>query len=67
MAYRGDDMEITFHDPVPAQDGEDGVVAMMQAVADRFTDALRADPQDWHMMQRVFTADLDPARSPGPR
>jgi hypothetical protein len=27
-------------------------------VADAFTTGFRADPQDWHMMQRVFTADL---------
>jgi phosphatidylinositol dimannoside acyltransferase len=32
-------------------------------VADRFTDALRAHPADWHMMQRVFVADL---RLPSP-
>ena len=24
--------------------------------------AVRAHPEDWHMMQRVFVADLDPAR-----
>jgi KDO2-lipid IV(A) lauroyltransferase len=67
LAYRGEDMEITFHDPVPSQDGDDGLLAMMQAVADRFTDALRADPQDWHMMQKVFVADLAPARAARPR
>ena len=67
LAYRGDDLEITFHDPVPHLSGDEGVVAMMQAVADRFSEGLRADPQDWHMMQKVFTADLDPARSPGSR
>jgi lauroyl/myristoyl acyltransferase len=26
----------------------------MQTVADAFTEAIRAAPQDWHMMQRVF-------------
>ena len=31
---------------------------MMQGVADAFTDAFRAHPQDWHMMQRVFVDDL---------
>ena len=62
LAYRDDDLEITFHDPVPHADGEDGLVAMMQTVADRFSTALVADPQDWHMMQRVFVEDLDPGR-----
>ncbi len=64
LAYRGDDLEITFHPPVPAEDGDAGLVTMMQAVADRFTDGIRADPQDWHMMQRVFVDDLDPRRAP---
>jgi KDO2-lipid IV(A) lauroyltransferase len=47
------------------------VAAMSQQLADVFTQAIAEHPQDWHMLQRVFTADLDPARlSPpvrGPR
>jgi KDO2-lipid IV(A) lauroyltransferase len=35
---------------------------MMQQVADVFAGGIRAHPQDWHMLQRVFVADLDPAR-----
>jgi KDO2-lipid IV(A) lauroyltransferase len=35
---------------------------MMQAVADVFADAIAAQPQDWHMLQRLWVADLDPAR-----
>jgi KDO2-lipid IV(A) lauroyltransferase len=66
LHYDGPEMVIIFHDPVSHAEGEEGVVAMMQAVADRFTDALRAHPVDWHMMQRVFVADLDGgSRSPG--
>lgn len=61
LAYDGPELVITFHEAVPVADGEEGVVTMMQAVADRFTEALCADPVDWHMMQRVFTADLDQA------
>jgi KDO2-lipid IV(A) lauroyltransferase len=30
----------------------------MQQVADAFREGLRAHPEDWHMMQRVFTDDL---------
>jgi KDO2-lipid IV(A) lauroyltransferase len=59
LAYDGPELVITFHDPVPHLEGEEGIVAMMQEVADRFTEGLRAHPVDWHMMQRVFTADLD--------
>jgi KDO2-lipid IV(A) lauroyltransferase len=58
LHYDGDEMVFTFHPPVPHRDGGDGLVAMMQDVADAFTGALRAHPQDWHMMQRVFAEDL---------
>jgi len=37
---------------------------MSQALADRFTEAIAEHPQDWHMLQKVFTADLDPTRLP---
>ena len=58
LAYRGRDLERTFHEPVPHADGEAGLVARMQGVADAFSAAIAADPQDWHMMQKVFSADL---------
>ena len=38
-----------------------------------FAEAIAEHPQDWHMLQRVFTADLAPdrpgrlARVPAPR
>jgi phosphatidylinositol dimannoside acyltransferase len=56
-AYDGPRLRITFHEPVPV--AGDDLHAPMQAVADAFTAALRAAPQDWHMMQRVF-ADVAP-------
>ena len=63
LAYDGDDMEVTFHPEVPHADGGDeGIAAMMQGVADAFTAGFRGHPQDWHMMQKVFTADLTPGR-----
>ena len=43
------------------------VAAMSQAMADRFTEAIAEHPQDWHMLQKVFVADLDPKRLPAPR
>ena len=58
LAYVGNDMEITIHPAVPHQQGSDGLVAMMQGVADAFSGAVRARPQDWHMMQKVFVPDL---------
>ena len=59
LHYVGDEMTITFHPPVPHADGDAGLVAMMQGVADAFTAGLREHPQDWHMMQKVFADDLD--------
>jgi len=54
---------------VPAQadqdeqeDRKERVVAMTQQLARFFEDGIRRHPQDWHMLQRVFTADLDPER-----
>jgi KDO2-lipid IV(A) lauroyltransferase len=35
---------------------------MTQAVARDWEDGIRAHPQDWHMLQKVFVADLDPER-----
>jgi KDO2-lipid IV(A) lauroyltransferase len=57
LAYAGSELVITFHPPVPHAEGEQGTVAMMQQVADRFSEALRTDPVDWHMMQRVFVEE----------
>jgi KDO2-lipid IV(A) lauroyltransferase len=51
FAYSGRDMEMTFHAPVPHHDDPG---RMMQVVADAFTAGIRAHPEDWHMMQRVF-------------
>jgi phosphatidylinositol dimannoside acyltransferase len=54
--------------PVPAgddlddKDRKERVVAMTQQLARFFEDGIRAHPQDWHMLQRVFTADLDSER-----
>jgi phosphatidylinositol dimannoside acyltransferase len=50
---------------IPAPDHGDRkerIVAMTQQIARFFEDGIRAHPQDWHMLQPVFTADLDPAR-----
>ena len=56
--YEGDEMCLVFHEEIPHTDPQ----TMTQAVADAFTTALRAHPEDWHMMQRVFVDDLDMSR-----
>jgi lauroyl/myristoyl acyltransferase len=49
--------------PVPAAgDRKERILAMTQEIARFFEGAIAEHPQDWHMLQRVFTADLDPGR-----
>src|SRR5205814_1194598 len=49
--------------PVPQAGGRrEKVAAMTQEVARVFETGIRAHPEDWHMLQRVFVADLDPQR-----
>ncbi|HYN30202.1 MAG TPA: phosphatidylinositol mannoside acyltransferase, partial [Dermatophilaceae bacterium] len=55
------------HEEVPVPpDGSSAerVRAMTQACADALGSAVREHPADWHMLQRVFVRDLDPARLP---
>jgi KDO2-lipid IV(A) lauroyltransferase len=54
LAYDGPELLVTIHPPVEHLPGDAGTAAMMQVVADRFGEGLRAAPADWHMMQRVF-------------
>jgi len=51
-------MHLWFHEPIPVGAGEHDVRAATAAVADAFSAAIRRDPQDWHMLQRVFVSDL---------
>jgi phosphatidylinositol dimannoside acyltransferase len=63
--FAGDDWGVRFHDEVPVPgdgDRKQKVVAMTQQIARAFEDGIRAHPADWHMLQRVFVADLDPDR-----
>ncbi|HEY0717916.1 MAG TPA: phosphatidylinositol mannoside acyltransferase [Streptosporangiaceae bacterium] len=51
--------------PVPAHGTrKEKAAAMTQQLASAFEKGIAAHPQDWHMLQRVFTADLDPDRLP---
>ncbi|MER8030547.1 phosphatidylinositol mannoside acyltransferase [Streptomyces bauhiniae] len=38
--------------------------AMTQALADAFASGIAEHPEDWHMLQRLWLADLDPAKGP---
>jgi len=54
-----------IHEEIPVPEAgarREKVAAMTQQVARVFETGIAAHPQDWHMLQRVFTADLDLAR-----
>lgn len=67
LHYAERTMTVRFHEPVPHDGSPGGDGRMMQGVADAFTAAIGGHPVDWHMMQRVFAADLDPDRDPAQR
>ncbi len=51
--------------PAPAEGTRKEKAAVMtQQLASAFEKGIADHPQDWHMLQRVFTSDLDPARRP---
>ncbi len=55
--YRGPLLRLDFGDVIDVQPGKEGVRAMTQETADFFSAAIRRAPQDWHMLQPVFSAD----------
>ncbi len=62
LAFTDEGWLCTFHEPVPHTD----VPTMTQAVADAFAVGIAAHPADWHMLQRLWLADLpadDPRRA----
>lgn len=60
---------LDFDTPLVAPDGvprERAVAELTQAWVDSVSETIVANPQDWHMLQKVFVDDLDPARRSGP-
>jgi KDO2-lipid IV(A) lauroyltransferase len=49
-------------DPPTAGDRTQRISVMTQAVADALAVGIAEHPSDWHMLQRLWLADLDPAR-----
>ncbi len=71
--YEGEEpdhrLAVRFHEEIPPPSEvsrADRVVRMTQALADRFAAGIAEHPQDWHMMQPLFVADLAPG-GPGRR
>jgi len=55
-------IEARFTAPLCVPDGPDAVARLTQAWVDELTAYLREYPTSWNMLQKVFVADLDPAR-----
>jgi len=64
LSFAGPLLRIDFSDAVPVVRGAGGVQTMTQTIADAFSTGIRRTPEDWHMLQRVFVADLDLDRIP---
>ena len=63
--FEGDDWGAEIYPEIPVPESgtrAEKVAVMSQQLAHVFEEAIAEHPQDWHMLQRVFTADLDPAR-----
>ncbi|MGP2436401.1 phosphatidylinositol mannoside acyltransferase [Streptomyces sp. JW3] len=55
------------HPPVEVPESGDRrakTSVMTQALADAFATGIAEHPQDWHMLQRLWLADLDPTKGP---
>lgn len=58
--YDGEDCVIQIDDAVDTGSGDVGTIT--QALADRFAVNIAAHPQDWHMLQPLWLADLSEQR-----
>lgn len=63
--YEGDEWGVRIREEIPVPQAGDRwqkAAVMTQQVADFFEEQVRDHPADWHMLQKVFVADLDPER-----
>jgi lauroyl/myristoyl acyltransferase len=59
--YEGPAMHVKFHEPLdPSGGGRDRIRTLTQAIADEFAAGIAEHPADWHMLQRLWLADLEP-------
>jgi lauroyl/myristoyl acyltransferase len=68
--FEGDDWGAHIYPEIPVPESgtrTEKIAAMSQELARIFETAITEHPQDWHMLQRVFTADLDLARLAAPQ
>jgi phosphatidylinositol dimannoside acyltransferase len=65
LSFDGPGWKVRIYNEVPVPESgtrREKIAAMTQAVAWAYEEGIRAHPQDWHMLQKVFVADLDPDR-----
>src|SRR5215467_307570 len=63
--FEEDRWGVRVHEEIPVPESGDRwqkATAMTQHVARAFEEGIREHPADWHMLQRLFFADLDPER-----
>lgn len=58
--YDGDDCVVRIDDAIDTSSGDIGLIT--QALADRFAINIAKHPQDWHMLQPLWLADLSAQR-----
>ena len=58
--YDGEDCVVKIDDAIDTSSGDVGVI--IQALADRFAVNIAEHPQDWHMLQPLWLADLSEKR-----
>lgn len=61
--YDGEDCVVQIDDAIDTSSGDIGRIT--QALADRFAINIAAHPQDWHMLQPLWLADLSEKRRAG--
>ncbi|MQY09763.1 phosphatidylinositol mannoside acyltransferase [Actinomadura macrotermitis] len=59
--YEGEYWGARVHEEIPVPDGggrQEKIRAMTQELASAFQEGIAAHPEDWHMLQKVWVADL---------
>ena len=60
-------MQGRVHPPIEVPESDtraEKTSVMTQALADAFASGIADHPEDWHMLQRLWLKDLDPAKAP---
>jgi lauroyl/myristoyl acyltransferase len=63
--YEGEKWDAHIHQEIPVSEtgtGQENIAAMTQQLARVFENGIARHPEDWHMLQKVFVADLDTGR-----